>query len=152
MQRGSMLDLPHPQTGKPQQYETFALLRNRNKHFREATCEEARCEAFLNGFVLSIDTSTPMGQKRWHYVTHDKSRSYTYQRVGPTLYKFVYGPGNDGFAHKHLLPTSMPPKAVVMPGDWRMQTGEARVHTRLEDWVDQNMEHKDRIATIRQRG
>jgi hypothetical protein len=45
-----------------------------------------------------------------------------------------------------------PPTALVMPGDWRGQTGDARVHQRLEDWVDDSLNHHDKLATVRQRG
>ena len=138
--------------GGPGSYQTFALLRPRKTHWRTATCEEVGCPDFVNGFVFTCDTGTELGQKQYHYVVHDKTRKYSMQRVGPTLLKFVYGPGNDGFGHKHVLPVGRPPKAIVFGGDWRAQTSDVRVHTRLEDWVDESLNHHDRIATIRKRG
>lgn len=153
MARGSMVrNLPRQPTGKPQQYQTFALLRPRGSHFRPATCQEFECDEFIEGFVFSCDTSTDLGQRQFHYITHDKSRSYSMQRVGQYLFKFVYGPGNDGFAHEHVLPLHRPPKAIVFGGDWRAQTSEARVHTSVENWTDEHWNHNDKLATIRQRG
>lgn len=150
--RGSMQRLPRPPTGTPANYTTFALQRPRGTHFRDASCEEFECEQFLKGFTLYIDTSTDMGRRRWHYVTHDQTRTYRMERTGHYTFSFHYPPGTDGFAHQHKLPLSRPPRALVIPGDWRGQTGDTRVHTRVEDWVDDSLNHHDRIETIKRRG
>jgi hypothetical protein len=152
MARGSMQRLPRPPSGNPGQYKTYALQRPRGTHFEDATCEEYECEQYEKGFTLHIDTSTEMGRSRFHYVTHDRTRSYRMERTGHYTFSFHYGPGNDGFAHKHKLPLDRPPRALVIPGDWRGQTGETRVHSRVEDWVDDSLNHHDRIQTIRNRG
>lgn len=136
----------------PRAYKTFALLRPRKTHFRPATCAEYECDEHKQGFVLTVDTGTELGQRQYHYVTHDKSRSYSMQRVGPTLCKFVYGPGQEGFGHRHMIPLWRPPRALVFGGDWRAQTTDTRVHQRLDDWVDESLNHHDKIATIQKRG
>lgn len=156
MARGSMT----PQRGfvpprlGPAHFKTYALLRPRGSHFRQATCEEFECDQFINGFELHVDTSTQLGQRQYHYVTHDTTRSFVKKRTGQFIFTFHYPPGNDGFgdAHRHLMNIQRPPTALVMPGDWRGQTGDARVHKRLEDWVDDSQNHHDKLATVRQRG
>jgi hypothetical protein len=154
MARGSMTRLPRSPSGTPSNYKTYALLRPRGSHFEPATCEQYECHQYINGFDLFVDTSKEIGQKQFHYVTHDKTRTCRMERTGQYTFVFHYPPGNDGFGegHRHFLPLHRPPTALVMPGDWRGQTGEATHHKRLEDWVDDSQNHHDKLATAKQRG
>lgn len=145
-----------PQLG-PEFFKTYQWTAPVRTHWRPATCEEFECEDFLKGFVLTVDLSTELGQKQFHYVTHDKSRKHSMQRVTATLVKFVYGPGNDCFEPKrstHRVPIGRPPFYLVSGGDWRGNPrGTPRfMHRRPEDWIDDFATHQDKLAEVQQRG
>lgn len=139
----------------PEYYKTYSWTAPLGSHWRQATCLEYECEDFQTGFVLSIDTSTDLGQKQYFYVTHDRDRSYTMQRVAPDLYKFVYKPGNECFKRgEHRVPIGRPPFYLVHEGDWRGNprgTPTLR-HRRPEDWIDQFANHNQELSDAVKRG
>lgn len=137
----------------PQAYKTYGMSMPLASHWRPATCEEFECEAYRNGWVSTFDLSTDLGEKQYDYCTHDKTRSYSEQRVTLTLVKLVYKPGNRCFrAGDHKLPLERPAVFTVTGGDWRAYLSGPRVHARAEDWVEDFSEHQDRLATVIQRG
>jgi hypothetical protein len=138
----------------PESYKSYSMRAPFRTHWRPATCEEYECEAFRNGFVTTVDLNTDLGQKQYNYLSHDKSRSYHMQRVSMTLVKFVYGPGNRCFnSQGHRVPVGRPPRLLVVGGDWRGNPrGDRRVHSNVDDWVDDARNHQDKIARIIQRG
>lgn len=138
----------------PEHYKSYSMRAPFRSHWRPATCEEYECEAFLTGFVTTVDLNTELGQRQYHYLTHDRERSYSMQRVSMTLVKFIYGPGNRCFSSQdHRVPVGRPPRLLVVGGDWRGNPRrEVRVHSRVDDWVDDSRNHQDKIATIVQRG
>lgn len=137
----------------PAAYKTYGVSMPLASHWRPATCDEVRCEAYRTGWVTTIDTSTELGRRQHHYLSHDKTRSYSVQRVSLTLFKFVYAPGNRCFrSGDHRLPLERPAVFTVRGGDWRAATTQARVHARARDWVEDFSEHLDALATARQRG
>jgi hypothetical protein len=145
-----------PQLG-PERYKSYSMRMPLSTHFKPATCAEFECDAYRFGFVVTIDTSMELGERRYHYVTHDKTRRYSMQRVGPTLFKFIYGPGNDGMGlehGEHRMSLDRPAFLLVAEGDFR---GNPRgtpvyVHRYQQDWVDDFATHQDRLATALQRG
>jgi hypothetical protein len=147
-----------PEAG-PEHFQTFSMRRPLGTHWRKATCAEYECNEYLRGFVLKIDLGTDLGQRQYHYVTHDRTRSYTLDRVGDRLVHVLYGPGNECFASAakeatHIVQNGRPPFYLVSGGDWRGNPrGTPRyVHRRPEDWVENFAEHQDKLATIKQRG
>lgn len=147
------LNQPVPRLG-PQNYRTYAMRAPLRTHWRPATCEEYECLEFLNGFVITIDLSTELGQKQHHYLTHDKTRRGSLQRISLELVKIVYGPGNRCFNWgEHKVPIGRPPLLIAREGDWRGNPrGIVRRHTRVEDWVEDSANNIDRITTLIQRG
>jgi len=148
-----ILNRPTP-VGGAQHYKSYTMKAPRSTHWRPANCEEYECAPFMNGFVTTVDLTSDLGQKQYHYLTHDKSRSYSMQRVSMEIVKFVYGPGNRCFrSDEHRVPVGRPPKLLVVGGDWRGNPRrEMRIHSRVEDWVDDSREHQDKIARLVQRG
>ena len=137
----------------PQAYKTYGMSMPLRTHWRPATCEETDCEAYRFGWVSTFDLGTELGQKQYHYCTHDRERRYHVQRVSLTLVKVVYGPGNRCFrSGEHRVPLERLPVFTVAPGDWRARTGQPRVHKRPEDWTEDFSVHQDRLATAVQRG
>lgn len=138
----------------PQHYRTFKISAPIKSHWRKATCEEYECDGYVHGFVTTVDVSTDLGQRQYHYLTHDRSRRYSLQHVGESLYKFVYGPGFRCFSMAdHRVPIGRPPMLLVAEGDWRGNPRQipTRVHSRVEDWVDHYQTQADRVRTLRQR-
>lgn len=138
--------------GGPQHYKSYSMRAPIRTHWRLATCAEYECEGYVHGFVTTVDLTSDLGQKQYYYLTHDKERSYSMQRVTRDLVKFVYGPGNRCF-NLHRMPVGRPPRLLVVGGDWRGNPRRERtVHTNVDDWVDDARNHQDKIATIIQRG
>lgn len=154
---------PHGQTvsrlaplGSPAAYKTYGALSPLSTHWRDATCEEAACAAFLAGWVTTADLTTAGGQRMAHFITHDKTRSWSLQRVTATLVKFVFGPGQRCFPSQvspHRVRMDRPPRFLVRDGDFRGNpTGFTREHKNGEQWAEDSAETLDRVRTLRQRG
>lgn len=139
----------------PDSYITYSQRAPLGSHWREATCEEVECYDFQSGFVTTVDTSAPLGEKQFYFLTHDPKRSPSIQRVADTVFKFVYKPGTICMKfYEHRAPIGRPPLYLVSGGDWRgnpRQTPTVR-HRSVENWVEDFSEHQDRIATVAQRG
>ena len=132
-----------------QAFKTYGMAMPLRTHWRPATCEEYGCEAYLNGWVSTFDTATDLGQQQYDYCRQDRTRSFHVQRVGGTLVKFVYKPGNRCFrAAGHRVPLGRPPRFLVTGGDWRGNPRgiPVQVHQRADDWVDDFANHQDKIA------
>jgi hypothetical protein len=139
----------------PAAYKTFSMSRPLTTHFRPATCDEIRCEAYRCGWVTTVDLSDDLGRRRYDFITHDATRKGTEQRVSPTLVKFVFAPGQRCYqAGEHRLPTGRPFRYLVSEGDWRGNPRgiPPRVHAHAGSWVDEFSEHNDRLATAIKRG
>lgn len=138
----------------PQNYKSYSMRAPFRTHWRLASCEEYECEAYFKGFVTTVDLNTELGQRQYEYLSHDRERSFHMQRLSMSLVKFVYGPGNRCFSsHEHRVPIGRPPRLLVVGGDWRGNPRrERRVHSNVDDWVDDARNHQDKIATIVQRG
>jgi hypothetical protein len=144
-----------PPQGRPEFYKTYSWNRPLSTHWRQATCEEVRCDDFVNGFLLTIDISTKLGAKQYHYLTHDRERSYTIDEVGLYIRNFIYPPGTRGFAgdkHDHRLPVGREPLLSVRAGDWRKYLAPAYRHAYIDDWVEDFAENQNRIVEIQKRG
>jgi hypothetical protein len=158
-----MIEVPFGQTvvrrieplGPPQAYKTYGMSFPRKTHWRPATCEEALCLAFLNGWKSTFDLSTDLGQKQYKYCKDDRERSFQVERGPGTLVSFTYGPGNRCFrSGEHVVPLERLPVLYVAEGDWRgnPRGTPRRIHTRPMDWVEDMAENQDRLSTALERG
>jgi hypothetical protein len=141
----------------PEHYKTYQMSTPLGTHWRKATCEEVQCNMWVYGGVLTVDLSTELGQRQYHYATHDRMRSHSMQRVTQTLVKFVYGPGTICFEpvrSSHRIKMDRLPFYLVSGGDWRGNPrGTPRtIHRRPEDWVDDFATHQDKLAETAKRG
>lgn len=135
----------------PEHFKSYSWRAPLATHWRQGTCEEYECEAYLKGFVTTVDISTDLGQKQYHFLTHDKTRSCSMQRVSQTVFKFIYPPGNKCMKYwEHRVPIGKPPLLLVLGGDWRGNPRQLKtvVHRRPEDWIEDFSEHQDRIANV----
>lgn len=141
----------------PRFYRTFKVFAPLRTHWKKVSCEEYDCPEYRFGWVTTIDTSTELGQKRYHFITHDKERRYSHQQVTPTLHVFTYGPGQRPFydeaRHTHFAPIGRDPYYLVHDGDWRGNpTGNRVVHRSHEDWVDQFANNQSVLLDMQNRG
>ena len=139
----------------PQNFKTYGLAMPLATHWRKATCEETGCDAYLKGWVTTLDLSTPEGQFHAETIKNDKTRKYSVQRVSVAVAKYVYPPGNRCFREsQHRLPLERPARLYVADGDWRgnPRRTPVRVHQRAEDWVEDFSLHQDTLKTAIERG
>jgi hypothetical protein len=136
----------------PRHYTTYQVSMPLRTHWRPATCEEIRCGPYLHGWVTTVDLDTDLGRRQYEFITHDKERRYSVQRVSVTLVKFAYAPGFPCFNRsRHRLPLERPAKFIVAHGDFRRYLG-SRVHASAEDWTEDFSIHQDKLRTALERG
>ena len=143
-----------PKAG-PEHFKSYAWRAPIETHWRRGTCEEYECAGYLNGFVTTVDVGTDLGRKQYYFLTHDKTRKPSIQRVSERLIKFVYAPGNRCMSYgDHRVPIGKPPLLLVLGGDWRGNPRNLRtvVHRSMENWVEDFALHQDKIAEVVGRG
>jgi hypothetical protein len=138
----------------PAAYKTYSMTMPARTHWRPATCEEVLCMAFLNGFATTVDTSTELGRKQYHFITRDRERSPKAEKAGETLVTFTFPPGTPCFARRdHKVALERPAHFLVTGGDFRGNpTGMRRRHANGAEWAEDCAEHLDRVNTERNRG
>jgi hypothetical protein len=146
-----------PKAG-PEHYKSYSWRRplGMDGFWRRVTCEEYRCKAFRRGWQTVVDISTELGQRQYHYLSHDKSRKWAMEKTGDCLVTFSYPPGQEFFdgspAHRHVRPANIrPPLLLVSGGDWRGNPRQVRtvVHRSADDWLDDFSSNLDRLARAR---
>lgn len=137
----------------PRAYQTYTMRRPLSTHWVPATCEEAGCLAWQNGWSTTVDVSTGLGRAQHDYLRRDRTRSPHMEQVTAHLVRFDYPPGTRCFrSGDHRVPLERPSVFVVRDGDWRGNpTGRRRV-LGADDWTDDFRNHEDKLATARERG
>ena len=130
-------------------YKSYALRRPLTTHWRQATCDEVGCADWQHGWVTTVDVSDELGQRRYHFITHDRTRRHTVDHAGDSLYRFTFGPGQTCYrADEHRTRIDRPPLFLVTGGDWRGNPRGTQpvVHTSAENWVDDFANHQERLV------
>jgi hypothetical protein len=131
--------------------KTYGLRAPLATHFREATCEQAGCPAFQNGWRTVIDERTDLGQRQARYIRKESGRRFEAMWEGG-LTVFLFEAGQRCFG-RHHMPLDREPTYLVLGGDWRGNpTGERRVHQRGEDWRDDMSTSLDATRRRQERG
>lgn len=141
--------------GPAHAYKTYGMSMPLRTHWRQVSCEEIGCEAYLHGWVSTFDVSTELGQRQFAFCRMDRTRSYSLQRPSVSLVKLVYAPGNTCFRRdEHRVPLQRPARFYVAGGDFRGNPRgiPLRVHQRAEDWCEDFAEHQDRLSAAIERG
>lgn len=140
-------------------YKTYTLNAPLRTHFRRATCAEADCVAYQEGWTIPLDGLDP----HLEYVARHSGKRFRETEFAGGRY-LVFEPGQDCFReHDHWVSLEREPTYLVGPGDWRVKTSasaiarwnrSAREHVNGDDWVDDFANHQDRINTLvaRERG
>lgn len=130
-------------------YKTYAISAPVATHSRPATCEEAGCLNYHNGWITKVPVGSDLEDaikasgRKWSYVA----------KVGPN-HEYTFPAGTECFrSSTHRVPLDRPQLFVVRDGDWRgNDTGRSFRHSRPEHWVEDFAEHQDRIKTLHDRG
>lgn len=132
-------------------FKTYEIIAPLSTHFRPASCLEANCRSYENGWQTRVLPGTPE-----HAMVLSLKGKYVYtgpvrQEDGTDL--FTFAPGQPCFRQsQHRVRIEREPFYVVRGGDGRGNPrGERRSHT-PENWVNDFAEHQDKIATARERG
>jgi len=128
----------------PQAYKTYEMRSPLPTHYRAATCAEADCTYYRDGFQVRVEGLAP---QVLHAVQHS-GRKYTVQKVADGETYLAFEPGQPCLrASLHRVRIDRPPLYVVRDGDWRGNpTGRGRQHTSPEDWVEDFATHQQAIA------
>lgn len=134
-------------------YQTFQIAAPVATHWRDATCEQVDCPAYLNGWRTVIDERTDLGQAQAGYIRHDRSRKCAEQHMPDGLTAFTFERGQTCF-QKHQARVERPELFVVRGGDWRGNPAgvEPRLHKNPDFWVEEFAENQDRMSTLVERG
>jgi hypothetical protein len=135
----------------PQAFKTYAIRRQPGAVTRKASCEEVRCVFWREGWETKIDTTTDLGKKQALYIVkHSGRRHQMYRRGDLMIFQFMRG--QECFAG-HTVTDERPPLFLVRDGDHRGNpTGQKRIHTRGEDWVEDMGEHLEVVREQREKG
>lgn len=130
-------------------YKTYQIAAPLGSHFRPATCAEIDCPDYLNGWRVRVENLTP----DLLHAARTSGRRYREVPVAAGETWLSFEAGQPCFrAGEHRKRLERPELFIVRGGDWRQQVGEARRHTRAEDWVDDFANHQSRIADVQGRG
>lgn len=114
---------------------TYQLRSPLTTHWRNALCQDVDCDAYANGWQTTLDLSTELGVEQAKYIRFKSGRHFTVEEHLP-LVTLTFPPGQQCF-RPHYVPLEREPTLIVRDGDWRGNpTGYRRVHTRVEDWID----------------
>lgn len=119
-------------------------------HFRTATCEEYKCEAFHNGWTYR---KADLERENLLYLVTHAGKRYREMVLPPDELCLVFEPGQKCFQERsHRIPLDRPEFYYAGRGDYRsFSHRKAEVFT-AENWVDSFANHLDVIKTEIERG
>ncbi len=151
---GAIPNYPSMQ-GQPADYKTYAIASPIETHTREASCEEAECAAWQNGWVTRVDTSTDLGAQQAVYIeskVHDRT---FHVKPGPDvdIREYRFPAGQRCFAAPHRVALERPAFFIVREGDFRGNPrGLPPVARSVDDWVDDFATHQDKLRDQIEKG
>lgn len=140
--------------GRAQDYQTFQIRMPRGPEFeRSATCEEAGCLNWRNGWATALD---PTAQQDLVQALMHSGRGYRAVSETATRTVFYFAPGTPCFQasqHKVAVRPDIPELFIVRDGDWRGNpTGRTRTHARPDDWVEHFQETTEAVRERIEKG
>lgn len=140
--------------------KTYSIKAPVGTHFRPATCEEAGCPNYLNGWkVIVLDETDPIWAMRVEYFRNKLDprcdRRYREHRDEHNNLVFVFEAGQPCFDFtSHRIRIEREPLYVVRQGDARGNPDphSVLVHADAADWTDDFGEHQERLATRQAQG
>ncbi|MGW4670075.1 hypothetical protein [Streptomyces sp. NPDC004324] len=142
---GAQVTRIEPRMG-PEAYKTYAVVSPLGTHFRKATCAEAGCLHYRNGWQTRVEG---LPAEMLH-AARTSGRKYTEQQTAPGETWLVFEAGQPCFrASQHRVRVSdRPPLYVVRDGDYRgnPRGTKDRVHHTPDNWLDDFATHQQAIA------
>lgn len=127
-------------------YKTYSVHQPKTGHTRIGSCERAGCEANLYGWRTGVPTLSVQAD----YIRNKSGRRFTEEVIGGESL-FTFYPGQQCFTEHHV--TDRPQIHMVRGGDWRGNpSGERRIHTTGDFWVEDFTEHQAKLAEQIERG
>ncbi|MEV0618541.1 hypothetical protein AB0I81_34800 [Nonomuraea sp. NPDC050404] len=133
-------------------YQTYQVVAPPSTHWRPATCAEADCPAYHQGWKSVIDETSDLGQRQAHYIRRESGRRFAETRNEAGLTVFEFEVGQRCFA-PHQVRLDRPEVYLVRAGDFRGNpTGQVRRHANAADWTEDFAEHQGRLADVIEKG
>jgi hypothetical protein len=131
-------------------FHTYSILAPYTTHFRKATCDEAGCEAYRNGWNYHIES---LDASLYYAATH-AGKKYHVVKMGENDSYLVFDPGQPCFAEdSHTVRIDRPEIFVAGRGDSRSYIPQRAVrYDRYDQWVDDFATNLDSIRTRLERG
>lgn len=135
----------------PEAYKTYEMSSPLATHWRPATCAEANCEYYRDGFQVRVEGLAP---KVLYAVMHS-GRKYAMQKAGEGETYLAFEAGQPCLRQSlHRVRTDKPPLYIVRDGDHRgnPRRTKARWHQNPENWTEDFALHQQAIADEIARG
>jgi hypothetical protein len=131
-------------------YKTYRILSPQSTHFRPATCAEADCPHYLNGWRVRVEGL----DAALLHAARTSGRHYVEQQIREGETWLVFSAGQSCFqVSQHRVRLDRPELYLVRDGDWRGNpTGRQRAHAGPQDWIDDFGEHQDKLADQMKKG
>jgi len=126
-------------------YKTYEMRSPLSTHFRPATCAEANCQYYANGFQVRVEGLAPKVLN----AVQNSGRKYTVQKVADGETYLSFEPGQPCLRESlHRVREDRPPLYIVRDGDWRgnPRGTKARLHQTPDHWVEDFATHQQAIA------
>lgn len=135
--------------GLPGAYQTYAVKSPLTTHYVPATCEEVRCEDYLNGWMVKLPGLSP----QLIHAAKNAGRHYREIEIEHGVMALVFEAGQPCFrASTHRKPNGRPEIFIKRKGDFRTPRSPVTRFKRAEDWRDDFGEHQERLADQVNRG
>ena len=133
----------------PNAFETWSM----RPWFRTATCSEAQCEGWRNGWVTTVDEGTDLGRMQADYIRHESGRRFLESRTDTGLTRFVFGNEQRCFSSEdgshRVQATDREAVFLRAGGDHRAVIGTPYVYDRVDQFTDDLYTTTDKITTRR---
>lgn len=136
--------------GQVQDYRTFQILAPASTHRRPATCAEAECSHYLNGWRVRVEGLDP----KMLHAAKTSGRKFSELHVAEGETWLVFEAGQPCFkAARHTIPLDRQEIFIARDGDFRGNpTGNVRKHTRPEFWIEDMQENNSKVRERLERG
>ena len=123
--------------------KVYAIRAPRSTHWRQASCAEADCQYWREGWNTYVDLNTELGKAQAEYIRRRSGRSFHETDMGGGGVKFAFDAGQRCFgSDRHQVRVERQELFIA----------DGRQHVRPIDWVEDFATHLDRVTEDRKRG
>lgn len=129
-------------------YVTWAIASPQATHWRPATCAEADCGPYLNGWSTVTNDPDVADQIR-----RNSGRKFREERLPDGIHRFTFPPGQRCFHwRKHQVRLDREELFLRLDGHHHRYTGGRLQHSGAVPWRDEMGEHQLKLAETIKRG